>query len=300
MRTLLLSAMLIVAANETYSSEPEAADLEHPAITAYAESSDKARTLQLAKAPQTIANAKAVLSAAKRKRYESAEEKRAALARAQAQYERVVAHLSQLEDPFVPFYRHINVKDLTRSSIGRLDWDQSVVRQVIDKENMLVDLSWVVPSHKVYGTTGNSTVVKTVDEKNVLVWIQGMNTSKFADGDDVWEYADPNLVFKANGTKTYRTQGGSNSVPVLAVIDMTPYEDYFNRTNQMRVWKDSTGKHSFEAIFIKYERGKVRLVGADKESKDVELKRLSDADQEFVQSRIQSMRATLKNSTEGE
>ena len=211
-----------------------------------------------------------------------------------------VAHLSQLEDPFAPYYGHINVKELTRSSIGKLDWDQSVVRQVIDKDNMLVDLSWVVPGHKVYGTTGEQTVVRTVEEKNKLVWVQGMDTRKFANGDDVWENADPNVVFKAAGTETYRTGAGSNTVPVLAVLDMKPYEHLFNRAGRMRVWKDSTGKHSFEAIFVKYEKGKVRLLDADRMSKDVELKRLSDADQEFVQSQIQALRTALKDAAEGE
>ncbi len=55
-------------------------------------------------------------------------------------------------------------------------------------------------------------------------------------------------------------------------------------SSPMRVWKDASGKHTIEAKMIGYEDGTVQLQRADGTTLTVPLEKLSDADQEFVQS----------------
>jgi hypothetical protein len=51
---------------------------------------------------------------------------------------------------------------------------------------------------------------------------------------------------------------------------------------KLRTWKDSTGKFSFEAVFVRVSGDQVVLQGADKKELSVPLAKLSEADRQYV------------------
>ncbi|NLX95793.1 MAG: hypothetical protein GXY83_06425 [Rhodopirellula sp.] len=56
------------------------------------------------------------------------------------------------------------------------------------------------------------------------------------------------------------------------------------QSSPMRIWKDATGKHTIEAKMIGFENGMVQLERSDGTTLTVPLEKLSDSDQEFIQS----------------
>jgi hypothetical protein len=64
-----------------------------------------------------------------------------------------------------------------------------------------------------------------------------------------------------------------------------------------RTWTDSTGKYTVEAEFVEFKDGKVRLKKENGHIINITLKKLSDADREFVMSQRQAEKTDVAEAT---
>jgi hypothetical protein len=204
-----------------------------------------------------------------------------------------------LENPFEPFFAPVHPRDLKIGSVGAVDWERplskkfqgaefAVVYQIVDDTNMLVELSW-----SVWEARGQreEDVVQSIRNKTKLIWVRGLETNQLVERDvPVRNGGAPQHVFEVKASTTYRAAVGSNAVLLLELVDTAPFIELFTQAAEARVWTDATGKYTFEAIFVFYERNKVLLVGMDGKPKDVSMSQLSDVDQDYVRERMQEVR----------
>ena len=294
----LLCATLLLTWSVSRSAEPRLGADASPKLLAYAERSKNLRYAAIATAPENVAAARARVGETKRKRYPSADAKRKAIERAQEKLERTMESLAKIEDPFEPYYAPIDPKKIKVGSVGRIDWEDAFVYQVVDRDNMLVEFTWIVPTIKIVDSSRAATednVYTTTENQSKLVWVRGIDTRKLVDRKSLtYQGINPDDVFEVTRSKTYGTAAGSLSVPMVEVKEMAPYRHLFNRTDEARIWKDITGKRSFEAIFVRHERGKVRLMSLQRMPKVVDLRQLSEADQAYIRDQIRAERQLVR------
>jgi len=58
-------------------------------------------------------------------------------------------------------------------------------------------------------------------------------------------------------------------------------------THSLRVWTDSTGKHTIQAEFVEFKDGKIRLKKQDGNEVTIPIEMLSDTDRESVRQQSQ-------------
>ena len=299
----LLGVTILLTASD-YFAVAQADDREAPDyILEYAERSNKERFAARAITRKLIADAKINLSKVKRERFDSEVQKRSAVESAQSNLDSAIQELAAIEDPFEPYYAKVDPKELMIGAIGRIDWGDAYVKQVIDRENLLVEFAWSVRVMKSLDSTSAATrdnVYESSEERSMLVWVCGIDTSNLVNKKSLtFQGVNPNEVFETTRSETYPTRGGgSNSVPVLERVDTEPYASLFDESRKLREWKDKSGKHSFEAVFAKLERGKVRLIGPDRKPRDVDLNLLSEADQSYIQEQLRQQRKAMKAAEE--
>jgi hypothetical protein len=128
-------------------------------------------------------------------------------------------------------------KDGTKFYYGVLDYPPKIgdfgklypgdtivnVRQVIDKNTMLVRVYYSVPGFKVLGggPPVKKRVVNTLETKEIMLMVKGVSTKGATDGAGF----DLPQVFEVTDTETYKTAvGGSNTVFVIEPMDTKKIE----------------------------------------------------------------------------
>lgn len=269
-----------------------------PKVRDYAELSRRMRPAAIAAIGEQVAAARTRLSEVRRSRYSTTDEKVAAIAKAQRRLDSLIAQRDKVENPFEPFFAPSDPREFDIGSIGRVEWrhppsgkyrggEPALVFQIVDESNMIVELSWIVPSYKIRGEIGEQTAIETLDIDTKLIWVSGLPTDTLVEGDFP---GDSNQVFQITRSKNYQTATGSNAILMFERVNVGPFASLFTLADEAREWTDSSGKHKFTAIYVKHEKGKVRLIGEDRKPRDVSMSRLSEADQEYVREKMQELR----------
>lgn len=272
-----------------------------PHIEAYAKRSQAERPLGLALAERRVSVSRKALQQSKRESYASPEKKREAIQECEQSLAAQEAELSRLTDPLEPYFASIEEKELKIGDIGRLDWSDALVFQVIDDKNMLVEFEWRVRAFKSRDSTSAPTrenVYETTESRTTLVWVRGIDTSRLVSGKGaIYQGVATQGVFYVSRAQNYATRGGSESVLLLEAVDMKPWVRLFDQCGKTRTWKDYSGKHSIEAAFADYKGGNVRLVDIDGKPRVLKLKELSKGDQAYVREQMSLRRKALSELT---
>jgi hypothetical protein len=100
------------------------------------------------------------------------------------------------------------------------------VRQVIDKNTMLIRVYYTVKGVKILGKPGNQVVVDDFQTKEVMLMVKGFPTKGATDGAGF----DLPQVFEVTDTETYKTAlGGSNTVFVIEPMDTKKIEAHLKK-----------------------------------------------------------------------
>lgn len=290
-RIASLSAVMFV----TYTLLPQVGfSKEAPAyIKEYAKASQLQR-------PQAIADAERNIAAIRdsvQRSVQLGQPKRDAMKSGQAAINDAKLRMAKLTDPKEPFYASVTPQSLKVGSIGRLNWIDAGVFQIIDKENMLVELSWQVQVTKYMNSARAATEDNVYDgseRRTSIVWVRGIDTSDLTTGKGLaFQGVAPQGVFAVREARTYETYSGSKTVPVLEEVDIAPWSHLFTMTGELRTWRDKSGKHSTEAALSDYKSGFVHLEQADRKPLKLKLSELSEDDQSYVREQMQIRRKVL-------
>ena len=199
-------------------------------------------------------------------------------------------YISELEDPAKPYFPPATF-DVSKAKVGDMGAFRNetlAVLQVVDRKNSILDVSWSEPVTTGVRNVGTTQVpVRGVRHRESEIWLANYPTTGMVDGRGV----KLNGVFAVTGTKTYDTDNGSHTVPLLEQIDLGPYESKFTRMNDTRTWTSAGGDHKTEAIFVRYKGGKVSMMKPDGKVIDVPLEKLSDDDRQFVRDWLKSTKS---------
>jgi hypothetical protein len=183
-----------------------------------------------------------------------------------------------IENPLNAYYSDPSFAPLEIDSISTLGGTSTVVGQIVDDNNVLINFTWSEFS-------GIDSPIKTerlnaqqIDHDEIY-WITGLDANSLTEGKELGTGIIPVRVL---GLKTYDTKKGTNTVPLLEIYDLSPHEELFTRKQDLRKWTDSSGKHEFEGIFVKYQKSNVHLISLDGKETKLKLPQLSDKDREYV------------------
>jgi len=200
----------------------------------------------------------------------------------------VIKHqLEELEDPLKPFYGESF--HFFTAAVGDVGWFDKKMNgrrvyqvigikafQIVDRSNVMIEI-----------TSTNFSANTSAQKGRKLMWLTGIDTSTLENGGDV----ELNELIAVTGNKTYETADGSHTVLVLQIIDPQPYNALFTRKGEKRTWTSDNG-HTTEAIYTRYENGRVVLTGVDGKIMKVRLSDLSHSDREFVSAQIKASAKT--------
>ena len=100
------------------------------------------------------------------------------------------------------------------------------VRQVIDKNTMLIRVYYIVKGVKILGKPGNQVVVNDFQTKEVMLMVKSLSTKGATDGAGF----DLPQIFEVTGTETYNTTfGSSNTVFIIEPIDTKKLEAHLKK-----------------------------------------------------------------------
>ncbi len=262
------------------------------AATAYADEAAIRRYAALCNAerPAAIRQAEGGVRAARtnlaKVRKQRSQDKREAIAAAQDELARRERVLEKLRDPFAPFYAVRDVSLVQADFVGRLDWSEAAPVRLVG-DSMVVEFTAVGRATRAVAVEEDQVAVEYAKNVSTYYWVEGVPTRGLRVGRGLtYQGVDPQAVFEVTGSRDVTVGRQTMSVPVLSVVDMKPYADYFTQVGDMRTWTDATGKHKFDAIFTGLRQGKVQLVSQDRQTKDVPLSKLSKSDQEYVRGRM--------------
>jgi len=199
------------------------------------------------------------------------------------------AELGRLENPLAPYFAKGNLS-LAAPEVGQmgsLDSQRVRVFQVIDATNALVEYVMFKDGPRVRSTKTAFGVPAYTVESNKLHWITGVDTGAYVDGRTI----ELQGVFAVSGTKTYDTDEGTQTVPMLKLIEIRAHQDKFTRKDDVRKWTSANGGHTTEAIFVRYKGGDVTLMRPDGKSLDVPLAKLSNEDRDYVRDWLKVVKA---------
>lgn len=233
-------------------------------VAAYAAKSRRERAAALEKARRAVENAR---------------KNRAS----DSQLRRFEDRVLYLENPLATYYAPLDLKTARIGDIGMLATPDSPrtgpapnrvqVFQVVGPRDAIVEFVWFVPSAS--GKPADT-------EKEQRYWLAETDTSQFVDG----KSTSLEGVYWIPKTVTYKTAAASNTILMLAPLDISSHRDLFTRKRDTRIWKSKNGQHHTEAIYGGYNRGKVLLVRPSGDSAEVPLSELSDEDRKFVREQL--------------
>lgn len=160
-----------------------------------------------------------------------------------------------------------------------------VTFQIIDEQTAIAKLKMQTIVSYYTGSELGTQARTEIGENETLVLLHGLDTKDLADGQTV-KYDGCLIV---DGTYQYTTVNGSTkTLPVLKKTEIPqPPKHAAMLGVGVREWRDKSGKHSVEAAYVGYERGKVAMVRKiDGKQIEVELSKLDDDSQEFVRGEI--------------
>lgn len=111
---------------------------------------------------------------------------------------------------------------------GKVYHDETIVnvRQVIDKNTMLIRVFYTIDGVEILGKPGNQVAMDTFQTKEIILMVQNFSTKGATDG----AAFDLPQVFEVTNTKIYRTaSGGSNTVFVIEPMDTKKIEEYLKK-----------------------------------------------------------------------
>lgn len=181
----------------------------------------------------------------------------------------------------VAFKRNKPLEDLPTlrwlelGGVGRLASGPRVVYQVIGPKEMLVSVSKLelFPASR--------------ETPNPLCWVVGFDTTGVVNGTAVHLEG----VYSIGGTKTYKTESGSNTVFYIALVDETSAKQVVEQILKLRctrTWRDPSGQfEQKDATFEDFKDGKVVLTRSDTGKQiEVPMGKLSREDQKWVRDEL--------------
>jgi SLA1 homology domain 1, SHD1 len=197
--------------------------------------------------------------------------------------------IADLENPLKPYFSDGRPKHI--SDVGMLKRDLRVF-QVIDTNNALVefvsyDSGERLTPVRLYDSLGGSRVQHVTTggpprESSTVYWLSGVPTNQFSDGRNI----ELGGFYAVTGNRTYETDEGTNTAFLIEPFDIAPYEEMFTRRKEARIWTSKDARHKTEAVFVRYERGKLTLMNLEGKTTEVKLSDLSDADRQYVREKV--------------